>query len=134
MDGLATTNLLLGIMAAVSLLEACVVIGMGVVAWKEYHRIRTLVADLEQQKLAPTMMRVNAILDDLRGVTTTVREETERVDQAIRDTMHRVDDTAVLVRRTMRVKTIGVVAVLRGVRAAAEHLLRSRHQEAEGHS
>ena len=99
---LTTTNLLLGIMAAVSVLEALLVIGVGIAVFMVYHRVMDLVAGLETRQVAPAMARVNAILDDVKGVTAKVREETERVDQAIRSTMDRVDDTADRVRTNVR--------------------------------
>ena len=40
---LATTNLLLGIMAAVSVLEALVIIGMGIAGFMVYKRVTALV-------------------------------------------------------------------------------------------
>ena len=41
---LGTTNLLLGIMAAVSVLEALVIIGMGVAGFMVYRKVAGLVA------------------------------------------------------------------------------------------
>src|SRR3954462_11497178 len=84
---LGTTNLLLGIMAAVSVLEALVIIGVGVAGFMAYKRVMalvdtamTLAQGIEARQVAPAMMRVNAILDDVKGVTAKVKEETERVD------------------------------------------------------
>ena len=132
MEGqLATTNLLLGIMAAVSVLQALVIIGVGIAAWSVYRRVTEIVSGLEQRQVAPAMARVNAILDDVKGVTTKVREETERVDQVIRTTMDRVDDTAERVRSNVRAKTSWVVGIVRGLRVTIEELLRSRHQPME---
>lgn len=130
---LPTTNLLLGIMAAVSVLEALVIIGAGVAGYMLYRRISDLMAVLEAKHVAPAMVRVNAILDDVKGVTARVKEETERVDQAIRTTMDRVDDTADRVRSNVRVKTSRVVGFVRGVRVAIEELLTTdtRHQPTE---
>jgi len=121
---LGTTNLLLGIMAAASLLQALLFIGAGIAGWMLYQRVTTLLADVEQRHIAPTMSTVNAILDDVRGVTTTVKEETERVDYALRSTIHRVDDTAGRVRSNVRAKTSRVVGFVRGVRVAIETMLR----------
>ncbi len=120
---LATTNLLLGIMAAVSVLEALVCIGVGVATFIAYRRVMTLVEGLEQRQVAPAMARVNSILDDVKGVTTTVKQETERVDQAIRTTMHRVDDTADRVRSNVRAKTSRLVGLIRGIRVAIQSML-----------
>jgi len=121
---LGTTNLLLGIMAAVSLLEALLLIGAGVAAWMLYQRVTSLLEELDQRHVAPAMSRVNVILDDVRVVTSRVREETERVDHAIRSTIDRVDDTADRMRSNVRAKTSRVVGFVRGVRVAIETMLR----------
>jgi uncharacterized protein YoxC len=128
---LGTTNLLLGIMAAVSVLEALLLIGMGIGGFLIYRKVMELVNGLETRQVAPAMARVNAILDDVKGVTEKVKEETERVDQAIRTTMDRVDDTADRVRTNVRVKTSRVVGFIRGLRVAMETMLHSRHQPNE---
>lgn len=131
---LATTNLLLGIMAAVSVLEALLAIGVGIGAVIVYRRVTELLAGMETRQVAPAMARVNAILDDVKGVTTKVREETERVDQAIRSTMDRVDDTADRVRTNVRVKTSRLVGFIRGARVAIESLLRTAHPPHQSHT
>lgn len=128
---LGTTNLLLGIMAAVSILEALAIAGMGIAGFMVYRRVMVLVNGLETRQVAPLMARVNAILDDVKGVTATVREETDRVDHAIRSTMDRVDDTADRVRSNVRAKTSRVVGFVRGLRVAIEEMLHSRHQAHE---
>lgn len=125
---LGTTNLLLGIMAAVSVLEALLVIGIGVAGVVVYRRVMTLLEGLEARQVAPAMARVNAILDDVKGVTAKVKEETERVDMAIRTTMDRVDDTADRVRSNVRAKTSRVVGFVRGLRVALEGLLHARRE------
>jgi len=125
---LSTTNLLLSIMAVVSVLEALVVIGVGVAGWMVYRQVMELINGLEQRHIAPLRVRVDAILDDVKGVTEKVKEETDRVDYAIRATMDRVDDTADRVRANVRDKTSRVVGLVRGLRAAIEGILHSRHQ------
>jgi len=120
---LGTTNLLLGIMAAVSVLEALVIIGIGVAGYLAYSKVMTLVEGLETRQVAPAMARVNAILDDVKGVTAKVKEETERVDHAIHDTIGRIDDTADRVRSNVRAKTSALVGFVRGLRVAIEGVL-----------
>ena len=124
---LGTTNLLLGIMAAVSVLEALAIIGMGVAGFTVYKRVMELVAGLETRQVAPAMIRVNAILDDVKGVTAKVRQETERVDHAIHTTIDRIDDTAERVRSNVREKTSRVVGFIRGLRVALESVMATRH-------
>ena len=123
MQDLGTTNIMLGIMAAVSVLEALVVIGAGIAGYLVYKRVMNLITGIEERQVAPAMARVNAILDDAKVVSAKVREETERVDTAIRTTMDRVDDTADRVRSNVRAKTSRIVGIVRGARVAIEHIL-----------
>jgi hypothetical protein len=55
---LATTNLLLGIIAAVSLFEALALIAAGIGGYVLYRRVLTRVNDLERRQLAPLAARV----------------------------------------------------------------------------
>jgi hypothetical protein len=120
---LATTNLMLAIMAAVSLLEAVAIAGMGIAGFSIYRRMSAMLDTLDERHLTPTMVRVNAILDDVKVVTATVKDETARVDHAIANTMDRIDDAAVRVRTNVRAKTSRVVGIVRGIRAVIEGLL-----------
>lgn len=125
---LGTTNLLLGIMTVVSVLEALVVVGIGVAGWMMYRRVMALVNGLEDRHIVPLLARVDAILDDVKGVTEKVKEETDRVDHAIRATMDRVDDTAARVRANVRSKASRFVGFILGLRAVIEVIQHSRHQ------
>ena len=127
-----TTNLLLGIMAAVSVLEALVVIAMGIAGFMVYRRVTALVDSgmmlaqgIEARQVAPAMLRINAILDDVKGVTGKVKEETERVDHAIHSTIDRIADTAGRVRSSVRAKTDAIAAFVRGARSMVEGILRT---------
>jgi len=120
---LDTTNLILGIIAAVSVFEALIVIGLGVAGFLVYRRVMTLVNGLEERHVAPAMSRVNAILDDAKAVSAKLKEETERVDHAIRTTIDRVDDTADRVRTNVRANTSRIVGLVRGARVAIESIL-----------
>jgi hypothetical protein len=125
---LGTTNLLLGIMAVASVLEALVIIGMGVAGFMAYRQVKVLVDGIETRQVAPAMARVNAILDDIKTVTAKVKDETERVDQAIHTTMDRIDDTADRMRSNVRAKTSAVLGFVHGLRVAIERMLHSRRQ------
>ncbi len=123
---LGTTNLLLGIMAAVSVLEALLLIGVGVAGFLIYRRVMSLVNELEARQIAPAMARVNAILDDVKHVSNKVKDEAERVDTALRSTMDRVDDTAERVRSNVKAQTGRLVGILRGARVAIETMMSAR--------
>lgn len=123
MGNLDTTNVLLGIMAAVSVLEALLLIGMGVGGFIIYRRVTQLVSDLEARQIAPLREKVDAILGDVKTVTARVSQQTERVDHAISGTIHRVDETADRVKGSVRDKVNQAVGVVRGVRAVITTLM-----------
>jgi hypothetical protein len=124
---LDTTNMLLGIMAAVSVLEALLLIGLGIGGVIVYRRVTQLVSDLEARQVAPLRERVDAILADVKAVTERVSHQTARVDHAISGTMERVDETAQRVKGSVRDKVNHAVGVARGVRAALVALIGGEH-------
>jgi hypothetical protein len=123
---LGTANLFLGIMAVVSVLQALLVIGAGVAGFMAYRRVMALIASLQEQQIAPAMLRVNAILDDVKSVSATVKAETTRVDDAIHSTIDRVDHTVDRVRWNVRARTSRIIGFVRGARAALESILQTR--------
>jgi ABC-type transporter Mla MlaB component len=123
MGNLDTTNVLLGIMAAVSVLEALLLIGIGIGGFVVYRRVMQLVGDLEQRQIAPLREKVDAILADVKTVTARVSQQTERVDHAISGTIHRVDETADRVKGSVRDKVSQAVGVVRGIRAVISSIL-----------
>jgi hypothetical protein len=130
MDGtLETTNVLLGVMAGVAVLEALVLIGIGVGGFLLYRRTMTLVTDLEARQIAPLREQVDGILADVKAVTSRVSQQTERVDQAISGTMDRVDETADRVKTRVRDKVSRAVGVARGVRAVIATILTNNGHE-----
>jgi hypothetical protein len=127
---LGTTNVLLGIMAATSVLEALVIVGGGVAAVLVFRKMMALVDrsmalvnGIEARQIAPAMLRVNAILDDVYDVTTRVKEETAKADEAIHSTIDRIDDTAARVRTNVRTRANTLVGYIRGARAVLETVL-----------
>jgi tetrahydromethanopterin S-methyltransferase subunit G len=134
MDGtLGTTNTMLAIMAAVSVLEALLLVGFGIAGFVLYRRTMALVGDLEARQIAPLREKVDAILGDVRAVTSRVSHQTERVDSAIADTMERVDETADRVKTRVREKVGRAVGVARGVRAVITTLLHDNGHEDRPH-
>ncbi|OFW39118.1 MAG: hypothetical protein A3F70_11255 [Acidobacteria bacterium RIFCSPLOWO2_12_FULL_67_14] len=120
---LDTTNLLLGIMAAVSVLQALLLVAGGVVCYRMYRRSMAVIRGLEERQIAPLAAKVNAlivrvddILGDVRNVTALVTHRTERVDAAIDQTIHRVDETAGRVRASVASRVSQLAALVRGLR------------------
>jgi len=113
----------LWIMAVVSVLQALLLIGIGVAGYLAYSRVMTVVNDLETRQIAPLREKADAILADVKSVTARVSQQTERVDHAIAGTIDRVDDTAARVRAGVHDKVNQAVGVVRGVRAVIMTLL-----------
>lgn len=139
---LDTTNLLLGIMAAVSVLEALVIVGLAVMGYRAYSTTMQMVQDIEQRHVAPLVAKVNSLMAtvdgvvaDVKGITSRVGAQTERVDSAIRSTIDRVDETADHVRTSVAERMQRVVGVMRGVRVAMDTLFHAGngHNEHGGH-
>jgi hypothetical protein len=125
MGDLQTTNTALIIMAVVSVLEALLILAIGIGGFMIYRRVMALVNDLEARQIAPVREKVDAILGDVKAVTARVNQEAERVDQAIHGTIHRVDHTAEHLKSSMKDKVNHAAGVVRGVRAAIVSLLHS---------
>jgi hypothetical protein len=128
MGDLQTTNVALVIMAVVSVLEALLVIGIGIAGFVMYRRVMTLVNDLEARQVAPLREKIDAILVDVKSVTARVSEQTERVDHAINGTMGRVDETAEHLKSSVRDKVNHAAGVVRGIRAAIVSVLHNDHR------
>ena len=114
---LGTTNLFLGIMAVVSVLQGLLLIALGIGAFMIYRRTMQLVSDLEVRQIAPLREKVEGILVDVKAVTASVSQQTERVNHAISGTMDRVDETAHRVKGSVHDRINQVLGVARGLRA-----------------
>src|SRR4029078_499458 len=119
----------LWIMAVVSVLQALLLIGIGVGGYLVYSRVTTLVTDLQARQIAPLREKADAILADVKAVTARVSQQTERVDHAISGTMGRVDETAERVKGSVRDKVNQAVGVVRGIRAVITSLLNSEGEQ-----
>jgi hypothetical protein len=128
MGDLHTTNVALIIMAVVSVLEALVLIGIGIGGFVVYRRIMQLVTDLEARQIGPVREKVDAILGDVKSLTARVNSEAERVDQAIHGTLNRVDNTAEHLKSTVRDRVNDAAGVIRGIRAALVSVLQTDHR------
>jgi uncharacterized protein YoxC len=137
---LDTTNLLLGVMAAVSVLEALLLIAVGVMAFKLYRQTMETVREIEQRQVAPLtakvqalMGTVDAILVDVNGITSRLNQQSERVNSAISTTIDRVDETADRVRSSLGYRVHRVATLVQGMRAALGTLFDGQTRRTEAH-
>jgi hypothetical protein len=123
MMNLETTNWILGVMAAVSVLEAIVLIGLAIAGLRIYRQTTQTLTDLEARQIAPLREKVERILVDVQGITARVSQQTARVDDAITGTIDRVDETAERVKHSVRDRVAQAAGVVKGVRAIIVSLL-----------
>jgi ABC-type transporter Mla subunit MlaD len=117
-------------MAAVSVLEALLLIGAGIAGALMYRRVMQLVTDLEARQIVPLREKLDAILVDVKAVTARVNQQSERVDHAIAGTIDRVDETAGRVRESVREKVNQAAGVVAGLRAIIVSMLNREHRAA----
>jgi len=79
---LTTTNVLLGILATVSVIEALAFVGVFVGGYLLFRRVMALIKGIEERQVAPTAARVNDILDDVKCVTGVAKSAAERAERA----------------------------------------------------
>ncbi len=135
---LDTTNLLLGIMAVVSVLEALLLIGVGIFAYRLYARAMQTVREIERRQVAPLvakvsvlMEKVDGILMDVKDVTARVTKQTERVDSAIHGTIEKVDETATRVRTSVASQFGRMFALVHGIKCAMDGIFTGRRASRE---
>jgi uncharacterized protein YoxC len=130
MIDLTTTNVLLGIMAVVSVLEALALIVAGVMGMRLYRQtteqikqVTDQVKVLEQRHVEPLAAQATSILQTVQRIAARVEHSTTRVDSVVDSTVHSAEVAVDKVQGGMR-KTAGtVVGVVRGVRTAIETFL-----------
>lgn len=80
---LTTTNTLLGILAAVGVLEALGLVGLFAGGYVVFRRLLAVLEGIEARQIVPVTTRVNAILDDVQEVTASVKNGVDRVDSSL---------------------------------------------------
>ena len=78
---LTTTNLLLAVLATVSMLEVLVVIALVVGGFIMFRRLTQLIDRISEQHIAPAAARVNEILDDVKAMTDVAKRAAARADR-----------------------------------------------------
>jgi phage-related protein len=115
MESLTTTNVWLGILAIVSLLEFLMIAAAGLLAFNMYKRVMTTIETVERVHIAPLHARVDGILDEVQAVTNKVKHAQDSVGDALRH----VVGTGSMVAGAMKSKTWPIIGVLQGLKSVA---------------
>ena len=88
LDNLSTTNVWLGIIATVTLIEFLMLVVGGVLAFRLYKKINGTIDEVKEKHIAPIAAKVDHIVAEVQEVTARVR----RADDAVRSAVGRVED------------------------------------------
>ena len=118
-EGLALTNVWLGILAIISLLEFLAIAAAGIFAFRMYRRAMTAVESIERNQIAPLRARVDAVLDEVQAMTARVKHAEESVSHALKQ----VAGTGSQLVDVARNKARPILGFIRGIRAVANAML-----------
>lgn len=125
---LDTTNTMLAIIAAVSVLQALVLIGAGIAGFKLYRTATATLREIDEQRVKPLAAKVEGILAQVHQLTDRVQRRAEKVEAAIDDTVERVDQTATKVRSSVHDTVRNVSEAVTGIRSAIVNVLTTEPQ------
>src|SRR5262245_35211433 len=83
MDNLGATNTWLAVLTVVSVLEFLLMVAAGVCAYRMYHRVMTVVEDVERNHIAPLRARADEVLDEVEVMVAKLRQAQESVGGAL---------------------------------------------------
>lgn len=118
MTDFQTTNLFLGIMAAVSLLQFLMIVTALVMGLRAYRRLTERFDVFEQERLAPIADKATAVMQDVQRVTSQVATTTERVEQTLNHTAERFEERAERVKANVHRRVMPMVAAAQAFKDA----------------
>lgn len=118
MNDLTMTNVWLGILATISLIEFLMIAAGGLMAYKAYKQAMTALESVERVHIAPLRARVDAVLDEVEVITGKVRHAQDSVASAFNTAAY----AGTIIAGTMKSKTWPILGIINGVRMAASAL------------
>jgi uncharacterized protein YoxC len=125
METLTTTNVWLGILAVVSVLEFLMIVVAGFLAYQMYKRVTTTLETIERVHVAPLRARVDGILDEVQAVTDKVKHAQESVGDALRQ----VAGTGSMVAGAVKSKTWPIIGIIQGLKTAANAVMKNGRKD-----
>ncbi len=122
---LTMTNVWLGILAVISLIQFLMVCAAGIFAYRMYQRAMTTLETVERVHIAPLRARVDAMLDQVQTVVNKVKHTQESVSDAFRH----VTGTGNAVADAVKSKTWPIIGILQGLKSAAASVIRNGSRE-----
>jgi uncharacterized protein YoxC len=99
---LSTTNILLGIMAAVSVLQGIALIAAGIIGMRMYREVREQIQGIEQRHLAPLTAKVMPLVDRAAPIIDEAKALTAEARVVTAQATPLIDDAKVLMKSVQR--------------------------------
>jgi hypothetical protein len=125
MADLTTTNIWLGILAIVSLIEFLMICAAGFMAYRLYQRAMTTLETVERVHIAPLRARVDALLDEVQRMTNKVKH----AQDSVAETFKLMAGTGNAVAWAVKSRTWPILGVLQGIKTAAATVMRNGRKE-----
>ena len=121
MESLTTTNVWLGILAVISLLEFLMILAAGWFAYRMYKQVMTTIENVERVHIAPLRARVDGVLDEVQVITNKVKHAQDSVTDAFKQ----MAGTGSVVAGAVRSKAWPILGIIQGIRSAATTVMRN---------
>lgn len=121
MESLTTTNVWLGILATISLLEFLMIVAASFFAYRMYKRLMTTIETVERVHVAPLRARVDDLLDEVQAVT----DKVKHAQESVVDILRHVAGTGSMVAGAVRLKTWPIIGIIQGLKTAANTVMKN---------
>jgi hypothetical protein len=129
MVDLTMTNVWLGILAMISLIQFLILCVAGVMAYRMYSKAMVTIETIERVHVAPLRARADAMLDQAQTVVDKVRHTQETVSDAFRQ----VAGTGSAVAGAVKSKTWPILGIIQGLKSAANVIRNGGKGHADSH-
>lgn len=112
---LTMTNVWLGILAVIALIQFLMLCAAGLLAYRMYSKAMVTLETIERLHVAPLRARADAMLDQVQTVVDKVKHTQESVSDAFRH----VAGTGSVVADAVKSKAWPIVGIIQGLKSAA---------------
>ena len=112
---LTMTNVWLGILAVIALIQFLMLCAAGLLAYRMYSKAMNTLETIERVHVAPLRARADAMLDQVQTVVDKVRHTQESVSDAFRH----VTGTGSVVAGAVKSKAWPILGIIQGLKSAA---------------
>lgn len=125
---LTMTNVWLGVLAVISLIQFLMICAAGFFAFRLYKQAMTTIETVERVHIAPLRARADGLLDQVELMVAKVKHTQDSVADAFRH----VTGTGSAVADAVKSKTWPIVGIIQGLKSAASVVIRNGRKDADG--